>query len=77
MLNPVNRCPQRYVREADLHDFMAKFASIDTLARELGTRRKPIRSKLDALDIVPAFVLSEVDLPFYDRRTIAKKFSKR
>jgi hypothetical protein len=77
MLNPVNRCPQRYVREADLDDFMANFASIDTLAREHGSRRKPIRSKLDALAIVPAFVLSEVDLPFYDRRTIPETFSSR
>ncbi|MEH2469264.1 hypothetical protein V1284_000708 [Nitrobacteraceae bacterium AZCC 2299] len=76
-MNPVNRCPQQYVRETDLNDFMEMFVSIDNLAREHGTRRKPIRLKLDALAVVPAFVLCEVDLPFYDRRTIPENFSIR
>lgn len=77
MLNPVNRCPQTYVREDALKDFMDRFASIDVLARELGTRGHLLRPRLDAMTIDPAFVLSEVDLPFYDRRTLPGSLRKR
>lgn len=75
MLNPVNRCPQTFVREDDLRDFMERFASIDVLARECGTRRHLLRPKLDAMEINPAFILSEVDLPFYERRAIKDSLS--
>ncbi|WP_148287792.1 TniQ family protein [Rhodopseudomonas sp. B29] len=76
MLNPVNRCPQTYVREDALKDFMERFASIDVLARELGTRGHLLRPRLDAMTIDPAFVLSDVNVPFYDRRTLPKTLSE-
>jgi len=75
MLNPVNRCPQTYVREADLEEFMDRYASIDVLAREHGTRGHLLRPRLDAMKIHPAFVLTEIDLAFYDRRTTPKPLS--
>lgn len=74
-VNPVNRCPQRFVKDSDLQRFMQQFASIDTLARERRTRGKNLRLKLEALGVAPKFVLSEIDLPFYDRRTIPEHFS--
>ncbi len=77
MLNPVNRCPQTYVREADLKIFMERFASIDVLARESGTRGHLLRPRLDAMKIHPAFVLSEVDLAFYDRRELSEVLNTR
>jgi hypothetical protein len=74
-LNPAKRYPQRYVKEADLKEFMDRVVCIDMLVRERRTRRKNLRALLDSLGIAPEFVLAEFDLAFYDRRTISKHFS--
>ncbi|MBN9598730.1 MAG: TniQ family protein [Afipia sp.] len=74
IVNPVNRCPQRVVQEKTLAEFVEKFASLHTLARQHGTREKNLRVRFDSLNLDPAFVLQELDMPFYDREVVAKRF---
>jgi TniQ len=77
MPNPVNRTVQRFVKEQDLVAFKLRFVTIDKLAKERKTRRAYLRPELDALGILPAFVLTELGLPFYERTAIHDRLKAR
>ncbi|MCK0195460.1 hypothetical protein MWN34_00880 [Ancylobacter sp. 6x-1] len=69
-LNPVNRCPQRVVLEADLDTFMRRFVSLTGLSRETGIHFRRLAADLGRSGITPAFDPGQVKATFYERAAL-------
>lgn len=70
--NPVNRCPQTLVAEAELERFKAKFVSLWALSRKRRIHIATLRSKLDDAGVGPAFDSAAVRARFYRRSDVDK-----
>jgi hypothetical protein len=65
--NPVNRCPQTLVAEAELERFKASFVSLWMLSKERRMHIATLRSKLDEAGVGPAFDSAAIGARFYRR----------
>jgi hypothetical protein len=67
-ISPLNRCPARVVRRADLDRFTATYVSLAEMAREAGTSPMVIKQRIETtLAIAPAIGPPEVPATYYRR----------
>ncbi|WP_374312872.1 TniQ family protein [Dongia sp.] len=70
VINPVNRCPQRIIRQDDLDAFNRDFIGLTRLGAELRVYLGDLRRRLDAASISPAINAKDVGARFYRRSDI-------
>jgi len=69
-ISPINRCPYRAVRAADLKTFQATFGSLQEIARERGIHFAPLKKALMQHGITPCFGKPAIPATFYRRAEI-------
>jgi len=70
VLNPVNRCPQRVIQQADIDAFNATYIGLQALGAERHAYLGALKKELTAMGINPALPPEHVRATFYNRPEI-------